>query len=198
VTTLFLVRHAAHDRVDRVLCGRMPGVRLGPEGRAEAERLAERLARVDIAAVQSGPLERTRETAEPVAARLGLGVEVADGLDEIEVGAWTGTPFDELRDDPRWTLWNAARSVTRAPGGETMIEVQARVLAHVEALRARFPDRAVVLVSHADVLKAALAHWLGLSLDSLQRFDIAPASLSTVAVGDWGAKVLSLNERAGP
>jgi broad specificity phosphatase PhoE len=198
VTTLFLVRHAAHDRVDRVLCGRMPGVRLGPEGRAEAERLAERLARVDIAAVQSGPLERTRETAEPVAARLGLGVEVADGLDEIEVGAWTGTPFDELRDDPRWTLWNAARSVTRAPGGETMIEVQGRVLAHVEALRARFPDRAVVLVSHADVLKAALAHWLGLSLDSLQRFDIAPASLSTVAVGDWGAKVLALNERAGP
>jgi probable phosphoglycerate mutase len=176
----------------------MPGVRLGSHGRAQAERLAERLAREDIAAVQSGPLERTRETAEPVAARLGLGVEVADGLDEIEVGTWTGTPFDELRDDPRWTLWNAARSVTRAPGGETMIEVQARVLAHVEALRARFPDRAVVLVSHADVLKAALAHWLGLSLDSLQRFDIAPASLSTVAVGDWGAKVLSLNERAGP
>ena len=198
MTTLFLVRHAAHDRVDRVLCGRMPGVRLGPEGRAQAERLAERLARENIGAVQSGPLERTRETAEPVAARLGLGVEVADGLNEIEVGAWTGTPFDELRDDPRWTLWNAARSVTRAPGGETMIEVQARVLAHVEALRARFPDRAVVLVSHADVLKAALAHWLGLSLDSLQRFDVAPASLSTVAVGDWGAKVLSLNERAGP
>jgi probable phosphoglycerate mutase len=199
VTTLFLVRHAAHDRVDRVLCGRMPGVRLGPEGRAQAERLAERLAReVEvIAAVQSGPLERTRETAEPIAARLGLGVEVADGLDEIEVGTWTGTPFDELRDDPRWSLWNAARSVTRAPAGETMIEVQARVLAHVEALRARFPDRAVVLVSHADVLKAALAYWLGLSLDSLQRFDIAPASLSTVAVGDWGAKVLSLNERAG-
>jgi broad specificity phosphatase PhoE len=198
VTTLFLVRHAAHDLVDRVLCGRMPGVRLGSHGRAQAERLAERLAREDIAAVQSGPLERTRETAEPVAARLGLGVEVADGLDEIEVGAWTGTPFDELRDDPRWTLWNAARSVARAPGGETMIEVQGRVLAHVEALRARFPDRAVVLVSHADVLKAALAHWLGLSLDSLQRFDVAPASLSTVAVGDWGAKVLSLNERAGP
>ena len=196
VTTLFLVRHAAHDLVGRALCGRMPGVKLGEEGRAQAERLAARLSRKTVAAVQASPLERARETAEPIARHFGLGVEVAEGVNEIDVGAWTGEPFDELRDDPRWTLWNSARSVTRAPGGETMLEVQARTLAHMETLRARFADQGVVIVSHADVIKAALAYCLGLSLDGLQRFDIAPASLSTVVLGDWGAKVLSVNEVA--
>jgi broad specificity phosphatase PhoE len=194
VTTLFLVRHAAHDLVDRVLCGRMVGVRLGEQGRAQAERVAVRVSRETVAAVQASPLERARETAEPIARRFGLGVEVADALTEINVGEWAGRPFDELRDDPRWTRWNAARSITRAPGGETMLEVQARIVAHMEALRARFPESGVVLVSHADVIKAALAYCLGLSLDALQRFEIAPASLSTVVVGDWGAKVVSLNE----
>ena len=174
----------------------MAGVRLGEEGRAQAERLAVRLSRESVAAVQSSPLERARETAEPIARQFGLGVEVADAMNEIEVGEWSGTPFDELRDDPRWTLWNSARSVTRAPGGETMLEVQARTLAHMETLRARFADQGVVIVSHADVIKAALAYCLGLSLDGLQRFDIAPASLSTVVIGDWGAKVLSVNEVA--
>ena len=196
MTTLFLVRHAAHDLVGRALCGRLPGVRLGDEGRAQAERLAARLSRETVAAVQASPLERARETAEPIARHFGLGVEVADAVNEIDVGAWTGTPFGELRDDPRWTLWNSARSVTRAPGGETMLEVQARTLAHMETLRARFADQGVVIVSHADVIKAALAYCLGLSLDGLQRFDIAPASLSTVVIGDWGAKVLSVNEVA--
>jgi probable phosphoglycerate mutase len=196
VTTLFLVRHAAHDLVGKALCGRMPGVKLGEEGRAQAERLAARLSRETVAAVQASPLERARETAEPIARHFGVGVEVAEAVNEIDVGAWTGKPFDELRDDPRWTLWNSARSVARAPGGETMLEVQARTLAHMEALRARFAHQGVVIVSHADVIKAALAYCLGLSLDGLQRFDIAPASLSTVAIGDWGAKVLSVNEVA--
>jgi probable phosphomutase (TIGR03848 family) len=196
VTTLFLVRHAAHDLVGKALCGRMPGVRLGEEGRVQAERLAARLSRETVAAVQASPLERARETAEPIARHLGLGVEVAEAVNEIDFGTWTGKPFDEVRDDPRWTLWNSARSVTRAPGGETMLEVQARTLAHMETLRARFADQSVVIVSHADVIKAALAYCLGLSLDGLHRFDIAPASLSTVVIGDWGAKVLSVNEVA--
>jgi len=176
----------------------MPGVRLGPEGRAQAEAVAARLRGEGIAAIQSSPLERARETAEPLAECLGVGVEVVDALDEIDAGAWTGAAFDELRDDPRWTLWNSARSVTRAPEGESMLEVQGRVLAHVERLRSRLPDGAVALVSHADVIKAAIAFWLGISLDALQRFEIAPASLSRVVVGDWGAKVLSLNETVAP
>lgn len=195
-TTLYLVRHAAHDRLDRILCGRMPGVSLGKAGRADAGRLATRLLRENVASVQSSPLERARETAEPIAEGLGLAVEVSPALVEIDFGAWTGRPFKDLDRDPRWTTWNTARSVARPPGGETMLEVQARMVGHVETTRAAHPDAAIVLVSHGDVIKAALAYYLGLSIDSWMRFEVSPASVSTLVVGDWGAKVLRLNEAA--
>lgn len=193
-TTFFLLRHAAHDRLGRVLCGRMPGVTLGEAGRAQAAALAERLSRETVAAVYSSPLERARETAEPVAARLGLSVEIAPEIDEIGFGDWSGMSFEALKSDPRWTAWNAARSVTRPPGGETMLEAQARAVGFIERLRGRHRDGAAALVSHSDLLKAVLSWCLGLPLDLIARFEIGPASLSTVVVGDWGAKVLSLNE----
>jgi len=193
-TTVFLLRHAAHDRLGRVLCGRMPGVSLGEAGRAQAARLADRLARETVGAVYSSPLERARETAEPIAARLGLPVEVAPEIDEVAFGAWSGLTFAELERDPRWASWNAARAVTRPPGGETMLEAQARAVGFVERLRETHRDGAAALVSHADLLKAVLAYFLGLSLDLIGRFEIGPASLSTLVVGDWGAKVLSVNE----
>ncbi len=194
MTTLHLVRHAAHALVDGTLCGRMGGVHLGPEGRAQAERLAERFAATRIDAVHTSPLDRVRQTAEPIAARLGLPAEVCDGLAEIDFGEWTGRRFDELRDDPRWRAWNAVRSLSRAPGGESMVEAQARILGHIERVRAAHPDGAVVLVSHADMIRAALAHCLGLSLDLMLRLEIAPASVSTVEIGSWGARVIRTNE----
>lgn len=195
-TTVFLVRHAAHDRVDRILCGRMPGVSLSQAGRKQAARLADRLAREPIATIHTSPLDRARETAAPLAVRLGLPAEVVEDLLEIDLGAWSGRSFDELETDPLWAAWNKARAMTRAPGGETMLEAQWRVVRHIERLRARYPERGVVLVSHGDVIKAALAYHLGLPLDAYGRFEISPASISTLVVGDWGAKVLSLNEVA--
>ncbi len=194
-TTVFLVRHAAHDRLDRVLCGRMPGVALGAEGRAQAAAVAERLARERIAAVHASPLDRARETAAFVAGRLGLAVEVDGGLNEIDLGGWSGRGFEELRDDPHWRLWNTARSLTRPPGGETMLEAQVRIVGALERLCAAHPDEAIALVSHADLIKAALAHILGLPLDAIARFEIGPASVSCLVAGAWGAKVLGLNER---
>jgi broad specificity phosphatase PhoE len=193
-TTFFLLRHAAHDRLGRVLCGRMAGVSLGEAGRSQALKLAERVSRETVTAIYSSPLERARETAAPIAARLGLEVEVAPEINEIGFGDWSGLTFDELGRDPRWTSWNAARSVTRPPGGETMLEAQGRAVRFTEHLRENHRDGAAALVSHADLLKALLAYFLGLSLDGIGRFEIGPASLSTVAVGDWGAKILTLNE----
>jgi probable phosphoglycerate mutase len=190
----FLVRHAAHELVDRVLCGRMPGVSLGQEGRAQAERVAERLGRERIAAVHSGPLERARETAAPIGERLTLEPEIHDAINEIHIGDWTGRSFEELHQDARWQAWNSARSVSRPPNGESMLEVQARVVGHLESVRADYPDGAVVLVSHADVIKAALLYCLGMPVDGYRLFDISPASISTIVMGDWGAKVLSMNE----
>jgi broad specificity phosphatase PhoE len=195
--TVFLVRHAAHDRVDSVLCGRMPGVGLGEAGRRQAEALARRFAAAGgggVDAVWTSPLQRARETAEPVAARIGLPVRVSGALCEIDFGAWTGQAFDALRDDPRWRRWNEARAGGRPPGGESMAEAQARAVGEVERARAEHPDGAVVLVSHGDVIKAVLAGVLGLSLDAHARFEISPASVSALAVWDGGGKVLSMNE----
>lgn len=198
-TTVFLVRHAAHDRVDSVLCGRMPGVGLGEDGRWQAEALARRFAegrRVD--AVWTSPMERARETAAPIAGRLGLLAWDSDALCEIDFGAWTGASFDDLRDDPRWRRWNEARGGERPPGGESMAEAQARAMGEVERAREEHPGGRVVLVSHGDVIKAALAGVLGLSLDAHARFEIAPASVSALAVWDGGGKVLSMNEAVAP
>ena len=195
-TTVFFVRHATHDWLNRILCGRMPGVTLGAEGRAQAAALAVRLQREPIAAVYASPLERARETAQPLAEGLRLDVQIRDALNEIDVGAWSGRTFDDLRDDPHWTRWNTARNVTRPPGGETMLEAQVRIVSAIERLCAAHPEQSVALVSHGDVIKAALAYYLGLTLDAILRFDISPASVSTLVVGDWGAKILSMNEGA--
>jgi broad specificity phosphatase PhoE len=190
----FLVRHAAHELVDRVLCGRMPGVSLGEEGRAQASRVAERLARERITAIHTSPLERARETAAPIAERLRLAPEVHEAINEIDLGEWSGRSFEDLSQDPRWQSWNSARAVSRPPGGESMLEVHARAIGHLERARSAHPDQAVVLVSHADVIKAALLYCLGMPIDGYRLFDISPASISTLVVGDWGAKVLSMNE----
>ncbi|TPG53371.1 histidine phosphatase family protein [Roseomonas nepalensis] len=192
--TLFLLRHAAHARVGSTLCGRMPGVSLGEEGRRQARALAERLAPEAVDAVYASPIERARETAAPIAARLGLSTETEDGLAEIDFGDWTGRDFADLDGDPAWDRWNAARASARPPGGESMAEAQARALAGVERLRARHPDGRVAAVSHCDVIKAVLAAVLGVTLDGIHRFEILPASISALALWPGGGKVLSMNE----
>jgi broad specificity phosphatase PhoE len=193
-TTFFLVRHAAHDQVGSVLCGRMTGVNLGSVGREQARRLAARLANESVASIQSSALERARQTAEPIAARVAQRVELNEGLMEIDFGAWSGRRFDDLERDPGWASWNKARAVSRPPDGETMLEAQARIVGAMERLGRAYPDRAVVLVSHGDVIKAALLYHLGLPIDAFARFDIDAASISTVVVGGWGSKVVRLNE----
>jgi probable phosphoglycerate mutase len=194
VTVMLLVRHATHGQLGHRLCGRMPGVDLGPEGKAEARRLAGRIASIGISAVYSSPLERTWQTAEAIGAATGVPVQAENDLLEIDFGRWTGASFDELAADPDWPDWNGARSQGRTPGGESMAQVQARVARCVDRLIQQHPDETVALVSHADVLKTALAHALGLSMDFHHRFDISPASLSVLVAGSWGMKVQAMNE----
>ena len=193
-TVFFLVRHAAHDRVGSVLCGRMGGVTLGPEGHDQARRLGRRFATVAIASVQTSPLERAQGTAKPIADQAGLDAEVCEEIAEIDFGTWTGARFDDLAHDPLWTRWNTARGACCPPAGESMVEAQRRIVGAMEKLRRSHQDRSVVLVSHCDVIKAALLHHLGLPIEAYDRFDIDPASISTLAVGDWGSRVIRLNE----
>ncbi|WP_394889267.1 histidine phosphatase family protein [Mesorhizobium sp. AaZ16] len=194
-TIFFLVRHAAHDNVDDFLAGRSGGIVLGESGLSQAARLGQRLRRERFDAIHASPRERTQETAIAIAGAYGLTeIHANPALDEIDFGEWSGRAFEELASDPDWQRWNEDRSRARAPGGETMIEVQARVMSCIEALAKQHRGGAVVLVSHADVIKAAVCHFLGLPVQGCFRFDIAPASITTIVTGDWGGKVLGLNE----
>jgi broad specificity phosphatase PhoE len=194
-TTFLLVRHAAHDRIGSFLAGRIGDVPLGSAGREQAQRLAVRLAREDIGSIYASPRKRTQETAAAIAAAAKIPqVTTAEELDEVDFGTWSGKTFEVLNTDPHWRQWNSIRSLVRAPGGETMLDVQRRITELVAALAMRGSERKIVLVSHADVIKALICHVLGLSVDAWPRFEIAPASVSAVVIGDWGAKVLTLNE----
>lgn len=188
-----LVRHGAHDRLDKVLCGRMAGVCLGEVGRRQADAVAARLRNEPLSAVYSSPLERTQETARPIADAAGLAVTTDPRLSEIDFGEWTGASFEALQDDLRWRDWNGARSSASPPGGESMLQAQARVIGFVEEMIERHDGETVCAVSHSDIIKAALLFALGASLDHYGRLDVDSASLSTLYAGDWGLKVGSMN-----
>ena len=196
MTRLLLLRHAAHDWLGRGIPGRMPGVSLNDEGRSQAHALAQRLADAAIDAIYSSPQQRTRETAAPLAARLAMAVQVANEFDEIDFGGWTGRKFRELeRDDAlRWRGWIERRSEAQPPGGEAFAQVAQRAMAGMQRLRARHPRQTVLVLSHGDVIKAALAGCLGMSLDKLEQFDIDPASMSVVAAAGEGWKVRLVNQ----
>jgi probable phosphomutase (TIGR03848 family) len=193
---LYLVRHALCDGVGSVLRGRAPGVSLNDEGREQAAWLAERLRDERLHAIYSSPLDRARETAEAIAAPHQLPVCIEPGLNEMDFGEWTGRTIRDLQEHPRWRAFNERRSATRVPGGELMLEVQQRMIAAVDSLRERHPWGSVLAVSHGDVIKAALAHYLRISLDHILCFDIDPASISTLDVERAGTRVIRLNDSA--
>jgi probable phosphoglycerate mutase len=173
----------------------MPGVPLSPAGLAEAERLATRLQEDELAAVYSSPLERAVTTASHVARGAGLRVELCDGLIEIDFGEWTGKTFDELARDPAWHRFNACRGSAQVPGGESALHVQARIVAVLDAMRTKHPGAAVALVTHADVIRAAVLHCAGAPLDLFDRFEISPASVTAIEIGEDSPRLLYVNER---
>lgn len=194
MTTLLLIRHATCDPVGVRLAGRAPGISLNAAGRAQAESLARRLSGVSLTAVYSSPLERARETAEAIASPRGLGVELVEGLIEWDFGAWTGCTLAELEPDPTWHAFNRVRSATRPPGGEHVLELQARVVAALDRIVAIHPEARVAVVSHADVLRSAVAHHLGVPIDLAHRLEFAPASVTVLARQPWGPLLLRLND----
>lgn len=192
-TTFLLIRHAAHARVHDTLCGRMPGVTLSEEGRRQAEALGTRVREVGVAAVLSSPVQRALETAEA----FGLSVMADPAFEEFDFGRWMGRRFDDLAADPDWQAWNNHRASSRPPGGESMAEVRARALAGLHRLRAAHEDATVAIVSHGDVVKSVLLGVLGLSDDAHDRIEVAPASVSRVAMWDGGARVTGVNDVVG-
>lgn len=193
-----LVRHAHTDAVDGRLSGRLPGVPLSPAGRRQAEALAERLATLPLDAVYSGPLERARDTAGLLAANRGLEVRISEALNEVDFGDWTGLSFQELETLPAWRRFNRVRSDMRIPGGEMMAEVQARAAAELHLLGRAHIGGIFAVVTHGDVIRAALCHVLGLPLDLGLRLEIGLGSMSAVAFEEGGPRVLRLNDTGLP
>ncbi len=197
MTTIVCVRHAAHDNVGGFLAGRTPGVRLGEAGRAQAARLGRRLRGEHFDAVLTSPRERTRETAAAICVDRGIEPQVEEDLDELDFGSWSNRTFDDLGREDDWRRWNTARWLCATPAGDTMLAVQARMVALVMRLRGNWPDGRIVLVSHADPIKVLLAYFLTLPLDAFHRFDIEPASVSRIQIDAWSSVVRSINEPAG-
>ena len=191
MTTLYLIRHGMTDQVGRVISGQSPGVHLNPGGRQQADKIAEYLADSGIGRIYCSPLERAQETSEPLARRLNLSVHTSPELNEIDFGDWTGRSLDELCSDPRWQHFNFFRSCTRPPGGESMHEVQVRVVNFMTRLAT--DGSAAALISHGDVIKAAVLHVLGMALDLFLRLEVSPGSVTEVQLGDGWVKVESLN-----
>jgi len=190
-----LVRHGRTPTTGKVLPGRAPGLHLSDEGRAQAERTAERIAELPAApvAVYASPLERAVETARPIARRLGLRVRVERGLLECDFGAWTGARLSTLRRRREWGTVAALPSSFRFPDGESFLEMQARVLSTLDRLVARHRGETFVAVSHADPIKAAVAATAGVPLDLFQRLVVSPCSVSAVVRGGSAAHVLCVN-----
>jgi probable phosphoglycerate mutase len=196
--TIHLVRHADHALVGRELVGRSPGISLSEAGRVQARVLAERLARESVERVETGPLERARETAAAIAGRAGVPLHVDEDLDEVDFGGWTGAAFDDLAGDEEWRRWNMARSVARAPQGETIAAVVARMTRKLERLQVRHGAGSVVLVSHCEPIRATLLQVLGLPPEAWRRLEIATASISTLVFDDAGARIAKVNETVAP
>ena len=182
---LLLIRHAVTEQTGSKLSGWTPGLHLSAKGREQASALAGRLAKVHIDAVYSSPLERCQETAAAVAEPHGLEVRTLEGVGEVRYGDWTGRTLKELAKEDLWRTVQLHPSGARFPGGESIYEMQTRAVAALEALRADplHKDQTVLVASHADVIKAVAAHYLGLHLDTFQRLVVHPASLTAFAFG---------------
>lgn len=195
MTQLLLIRHATNDYVKTGrLAGWTPGVHLDDAGREQAARLAERLASARLTAVYSSPLERTMETAQIVAEPHSLEVQACEDVGEVRYGDWTGKKLRQLRRTRLWKVVQGYPSGARFPGGESIREVQARVVGALEGLAEEHPRGRVAVVAHSDVLKLALAHFIGMPLDLYQRLVIDPASLSVVWLGRMGPRIMLVND----
>ncbi len=193
-----LVRHGTTPTTGTTLPGRAPGLHLSDHGQAQAQAVADRLGELKrIDAVYASPLERTRETAKPIGKTASQRVVIERGLIECDFGKWTGKPLPTLMKLPEWTRVQRHPSGFRFPEGESFIEMQTRTTTTLEKLVERHRGGVVVAVSHADPIKAAVAHFLGTHLDLFQRIVISPCSITAISLGGHGPTVLTVNSITG-
>jgi broad specificity phosphatase PhoE len=195
LTSFLLIRHAAHCLGSGKLAGRMPGVHLSARGIAQADRLAQRLRGLPLSAIYCSPLERAQQTAEALSLRFGIPIKICEALNEVDFGEWTGKSLDELRGDELFKAWNEFRSGVSPPGGEHSLHIQYRIVGEMLTLQKAHPGGCIALITHGDLIKRAVAYWLGVNNDLAKRIEIGLASVSAVAIGELGPWVLCINNR---
>jgi probable phosphoglycerate mutase len=193
MAVLLLIRHALTDATGKRLYGRTPGFHLSERGREQAARLAQRLRDVPLAALFSSPLERCVETAGAVAEGRGLDVTTLPDLTEVDAGRLTGRTFAALRRSAHWRRVHEDSAV-RFPDGESLEEVQHRVVAALERIAAGHRRDVVAVFSHGDPIKVAMAHFAGVHLDLFRRLEVGAASVSAVQVGNGPPHVVRVND----
>jgi probable phosphomutase (TIGR03848 family)/uncharacterized repeat protein (TIGR03847 family) len=197
LSEFLLIRHAVNDYVKTgKLAGWTPGVHLNEHGRTQAAALGQRLAHIPIEALYTSPLERTVETAQAILEHHPhLQMQMLDDLGEVRYGAWQGVELSKLAQRKLWRNVQLFPSRVDFPGGEAMREAQRRAVNAIETLNERHPRQTVAVVSHSDIIKMILAHYLGMHLDMFQRIEVGPASLSILRLGGWGRPLLvQINE----
>ena len=195
MTTFFLIRHASCDGLGQTLWGRTPGICLNEDGKLQARELAQNCGRLRFDAVYSSPLERAWETAEAIASCTELRVKESVALNEINYGEWSGKSFEELSRDERWRHFNSRRSTASIPGGESFLQVQSRMVSEIDRLSQEYDEGRVAVVSHADVIRAAVAYFTATPIDLIERLEISPCSVSVVAMDHQDVTVLTINNR---
>jgi probable phosphoglycerate mutase len=196
MTLIYLIRHGENEYVGKgKLAGWLPGIHLNDKGIAQAEALVNLFSKRKLNAIYSSPLERTLETAKPLAVSKGLKVINTDGLGEIGYGRWQGQSLKALRRRKLWPIIQNTPSLARFPEGESFFEAQARTVSKIEDLRSKHKGKknAIACVTHADVIKLIVAHYIGLPLDLFQRLMVLPGSVSTLHF-DPGIRLLTLND----
>jgi probable phosphoglycerate mutase len=193
-TTLVLVRHAVTAHTGPLLSGRMPGIDLSETGVEQAEAAGARLAVLPITAIYASPIERTRQTAEHIAKHHRLPVQPLDGVIEADYGEWTGGKIADLAKTDLWKTVQVVPSRARFPNGESIAEMQSRMVVALEAVVADHPGEMVLVVSHADPIKAAIAHFTGVHLDLFQRIVVSPASVTVFQLGPHGSVMVKCND----
>lgn len=196
MTEILLIRHGENEYTQKGrLAGWTPGVRLNEAGRAQAQALAKRLAKAPIKAIYSSPLDRTMETAAPLAKAKGLPIVKRADVGEVHYGEWTGRSLRSLSRTKLWEVVQRRPSAMEFPGGETFRCVQARAVDAIERIAHEHPKAMVAVFTHGDVIKLILAHYLGTPLDLFQRLYIGTASISVLRLWRGGPMVLSVNDQ---
>lgn len=193
MTVVYLIRHGLNDYVKQEkLAGWLPDIHLNDVGREQAARVAETLKSSKLQAVYSSPLERATETAEAIAAAQGLKVITLAGLGEVHIGRWEGLTLRAARRRKLWPTIQHTPSLARFPEGESFLEAQFRIIETLETVRSKHSG-VIACVSHADPIKLAVAHYVGMPIDSFQRLEIGPSSISELIINDRSARLIRLN-----